>query len=104
MSMTKTYIHSEADWFCCNAYEPAGRPKMEEELRTYARLIVLYRLVAGRDFGYLVRQLNLRQESLAILHPNWKKCKVYLTSMEDDVVWLNIGASALYLRKVKGNF
>ena len=92
------------DWFCYDSYTTANRPKMESEIFDYARKIILYNLVAEGDFKNVIKELQLRQDTLAEKNPRWKRTDIHFTDGIGGLCWLNIGEGHLCLRKVLGEF
>ena len=93
------------DWFCYDSYTTANRPKMESEIFEYARKLILYNLVAEGEFKKVIKELQLRQDTLAKKNPRWKRTNIHYTNGTDDShCWLIIGEGRLSLRKVLGEF
>ena len=91
-------------WFVYDKYVVSGRPKMESAMMEHAEKLLLYRLVAGDDFGNVIKELNHSQDILAEQNPRWKKVDIQFNGGFGGLMWLRIGEQNLRFRQVVGEF
>ena len=93
-----------ATWFVYDKYVVSGRPKMESALMYRAEKLLLYRLVAGDDFGNVIKELNQWQDIFSEQNPRWKKVEIRFGDYYNGLICLHIGEQNLRFRQVVGEF
>ena len=89
-------------WFFDGAYFVAGRPKMEDDLMSYARHEYLHCLVYDTYLPQIVKELQYKQELLWSQNKRLKRVEISLSKNDGGSVrWLHIGAQHLTLQRVK---
>lgn len=100
-------LYSNQMWFVYGYYAAAGRPKMEDEIFLYARHILLYHMVYESDFNAIITLLNRKQQELHDKNKRLKEVDIAMTvdiGLVEGNRWLKIGAQALHLRRIEGEF
>ena len=100
-----TYLEDKYPrWFVYDSYTPAGRPKLEDALMTWAKLQYLHTIIAEDQLKSVVDRILDKQDELWNENKRRKKVDVSLSRrdhFENTVRWLYIGAQHLALRKVR---
>lgn len=100
-----TYLEDKYPrWFVYDSYTPAGRPKLEDALMTWAKVNYEYCLIADELLPYVVEQIKKKQDELWEQNKRLKKVEIRLSqnnSFHPGNKWLYIGDQHLALRKVR---
>ena len=91
-------------WFVYDSYTPAGRPKLEDALMTWAKVNYMYCLIAESQLDYVVKKIQERQEALWNENKRLKKVEIRFSRRDQfhpGHMWLYIGKQHLALRKVR---
>ena len=90
-------------WFVANHYCAAGRPKLEDALMNYARMVFEHTLVYEQDLSDMVKHLKTKHDKLRAENKRWASVEISITPARegDTLVWLHIGKQNLTLQKVK---
>lgn len=100
-----TYLEDKYPrWFVYDSYTPAGRPKLEYALMTWANANYMYCLISEKLLSYVIEQIKKKQDELWEQNKRLKKVEIRLSqynSFHPDNKWLYIGEQHLALRKVR---
>lgn len=66
--------------FVHSSYFPSGRPKGEDLLMSYAKDLLLYRLVKESELPDILQELNEKQDAILLGNPRLKKTEIRFTN------------------------
>lgn len=97
-----TYLEDKYPrWFVYDSYTPAGRPKLEDALMTWAKVNYEYCLISEELLSYVIEQIKKKQDELWEQNKRLKKVEIRLSQIHPGNKWLYIGDQHLALRKVR---